>query len=258
MQILLVGQDGHGLRAEEIRVPHAEQSHQHGQIAREGRRAEVLIHLVKASEQLAEVLRPDGEHRRQADRRVHRVAPADPVPELEHVRGVDAELRAPPLHWWRRPRSGGRLPALSPSRPCSNHARAARALVIVSSVVKVFEETMNSVSRRIEIAHGFGEVGAIDVGYEAERHGALAVRLERLVGHHGAEIRAADADVDDVADALARVSFPVAAADAVRKVAHPGEHRVDLRHHVLAIHDERMRPSAHAAPCAAPPGSRRR
>ena len=111
---------------------------------------------------------------------------------------------------------------------------------------------------RIEIADGFGEVGAVDIRYEAERHGALAVVLERLVGHHGPEIRAADADVDDVADALAGVSFPVAAADAVREVAHPVEHRVDLRHHVLAIHDDRMRPWAHATQCAAQPGSRRR
>ena len=34
----------------------------------------------------------------------------------------------------------------SPPRPASDQARAVCALVIVSSVVKVFEETMNSVS----------------------------------------------------------------------------------------------------------------
>ena len=35
----------------------------------------------------------DGEHRRQADGRIHRIAAAHPVPEAEHVCGVDAELR---------------------------------------------------------------------------------------------------------------------------------------------------------------------
>ena len=35
---------------------------------------------------------PIDEHQRQADRRVDRVAAADPVPEAEHVLGVDAEL----------------------------------------------------------------------------------------------------------------------------------------------------------------------
>ena len=34
----------------------------------------------------------------------------------------------------------------SPPSPCSDQARAVWALVIVSSVVKVFDETMNSVS----------------------------------------------------------------------------------------------------------------
>ena len=34
----------------------------------------------------------------------------------------------------------------SPPSPASTHSRAVRALVIVSSVVKVFEETMNRVS----------------------------------------------------------------------------------------------------------------
>ena len=37
------------------------------------------------------------------------------------------------------------IAASSPPRPARAHSRAVRALVIVSSVVKVFEETMNSV-----------------------------------------------------------------------------------------------------------------
>ncbi len=35
---------------------------------------------------------------------------------------------------------------LSPPNPCTNQSRAAAAFVMVSSVVKVFEEMMNSVS----------------------------------------------------------------------------------------------------------------
>ena len=69
----------------------------------------------------------------------------------------------------------------------------------------------------VEVADGFDEVGAIDVGDEAEGEVALAVVLQRLVGHDRAEVGAADADVDDVADALAGVSLPLAAADACRR-----------------------------------------
>ena len=80
------------------------------------------------------------------------------------------------------------------------------ALVIVSSVVNVFDEMMNSVSAGSRSSDGLGEVRAVDVGDEAERQVAVAVVPQRLVGHHRPEVRAADADVDDVADPLAGVT----------------------------------------------------
>ncbi len=92
---------------------------------------------------------------------------------------------------------------------CRHQARAACALVSVSSVVKVFEQTMNSVSAGVEIARRLDEIGAVDIGDEAERHVAPAVVAQRFVGHDRAEIRAADADVDDVADALAGMPEPL-------------------------------------------------
>ena len=92
LQVLLVGQHGHRLGAEEVVVPDRQQAHQHRQVLLERSGAEMLVHLVEAVEHGAEVIRADGQHRREADGRVHRIAPADPVPELEHVGGVDAEL----------------------------------------------------------------------------------------------------------------------------------------------------------------------
>jgi hypothetical protein len=59
------------------------------------------------------------------------------------------------------------------AQPASDQARAEWALVIVSCVVKVLEETMKSVSSGLKVAHGLGEVGAIHVGDEAEGHVAL-------------------------------------------------------------------------------------
>ena len=68
---------------------------------------------------------------------------------------------------------------------------------------------------------------------------AVAVVLERLVGHHRPEVGAADADVDDVANSLAGVALPGPVAHPVGEVRHLLEHRVDLGHHVLAIDDDR-------------------
>ena len=93
--------------------------------------------------------------------------------------------------------------------------------------------------RGVEALHRFGEVGPIDVRYEAECDVAGAVVPQRLVGHHGPEVRAADADVHDVAYAPAGSPKPLSAADAIRELAHPVQHRVHLRHDVYAVHDDR-------------------
>ncbi len=69
--------------------------------------------------------------------------------------------------------------------------------------------------RRVEIAHGLGEVGAVDVRDEAERQVAVAVVPQGLVGHDRAQIGAADADVDDVANRACRCGPSMAAADAL-------------------------------------------
>ena len=95
---------------------------------------------------------------------------------------------------------------------------------------------------RIEVARGFDEVDAVDVRHEPEGQRAVAVVAERLVGHDGPEVRAADADVDDVPDALAGVALPLAAADAVGEAGHPVEDGMHVGHDVLAVDDDRRVP----------------
>ena len=97
---------------------------------------------------------------------------------------------------------------------------------------------MNSVSAGLRSRVASTKSVAVHVGDEAEGQGALAVMPERFVGHHRPEVGAADADVDDVANALAGVALPRAAAHAVGEVGHLVEHRMDLGHHVLAVHDD--------------------
>ena len=96
--------------------------------------------------------------------------------------------------------------------------------------------------RRVEVAGRLHEIGPVDVRHEAKGQRAIAVVSERLVGHHRAEIRAADADVDDVPDALAGVSLPFAGAHTVREVRHDVEDRMDLGHDVLAVHHDGASP----------------
>src|SRR5580704_9784727 len=68
--------------------------------------------------------------------------------------------------------------------------------------------------------------------------------LERLVGHHGPKVRAADADVDDVPNALAGMAQPAAASDAMGEVRHFIQHGVYFRHDVHSVNDDRCSPGS--------------
>src|SRR5262249_21926005 len=93
--------------------------------------------------------------------------------------------------------------------------------------------------RRVQVTRRLHEIGPVHVRHETKGHRAIAVVPERFVGHHRAEIRAANADVDDVADALTRMALPFAAPHPVRELGHGVEDGVDLGHDVLAVHDDR-------------------
>ena len=193
---------------------------------------------MEAVEQGSKVVRPDGQHGREADRRIHGITPADPVPELEHVGGVDAELGH--LRGIRRNRDemlrhGFGIVAKARQRPVTRALSVRHRLQRRERLGRDDEQRF----RGIEVAGRFHQVGAVDVGNEPERHGPVAVMLECLVGHHRPEVGAADADVDDVANAFAGVALPGAAAHPVGEVRHLVEDGVDLGHHVFAIDDDR-------------------
>src|SRR5262249_11671706 len=90
----------------------------------------------------------------------------------------------------------------------------------------------------IEVASRLYEVCPIYVGDESARQSPIAVVLQCFIGHDGTEVGATNADVDDIANPLARVTFPFTAADAVTKVRHLVEYGVHLRHDVFAVHDD--------------------
>jgi hypothetical protein len=92
MHVLIVRQDGFGLGTMEVVVPEADQGQQYGHVLFIGGSGEVHVHLEGALQQGLEVLEAEGEGDGHADGGPGGVAAADPVPELEHVVGVDAEL----------------------------------------------------------------------------------------------------------------------------------------------------------------------
>ena len=239
-QVLVVGQHRDRPRFEEVHVPDSEQAEQGGQILLERSGAVVLVHRVEPGEHVVEAVGPDGEHGREADGGVHRVTAAHPIPEAEHVGGIDAE-RGHGLgigaHRDEVLRHGGRI--FERSQQPALDALGVRHRFLRRERLRTDDHERLG---RVESLHGLGEVGAVHIREEAEGEVALRVVFERFVGHHGAEVRPADADVHDGANALPREAGPRAGTDAVREVRHAVEHGVNVRHHVLAIDDDRGTP----------------
>jgi len=87
----------------------------------------------------------------------------------------------------------------------------------------------------------FRKVRAIDVRNEVKRHVAFAVAPEAFVGHSRAQVRPADADVNDSSNALPGVAPPRTTAEAITEISNPAEHGVDSVNDVLSIdHNGRL------------------
>ena len=86
-QAPVVGQDRMRADVEEIDVPDTDHREHHRQVLFERGFAKVAVHRVRAFEHLAKRGHADLERDRQADSRPHRVAPADPVPQIEPAVG---------------------------------------------------------------------------------------------------------------------------------------------------------------------------
>ena len=167
------------LGAEEVVVPDAQQAQQHRQILLQRGGAEMLVHGVEAGEHLAEIVRPDGDHQRQADGRVVRIAAADPVPELEHVGRVDAELR----HFGRVGRDGHEVfgDRFFVARASCRHQVAGRMGVGQRfQGGEGFGRDDEQRFGRIEIADGLGQIAAVDIRDEAERQIAVGCNAAGL------------------------------------------------------------------------------
>ena len=146
LQVLLVGQHRDRLGAEEIVVPDGQEAHEHRQVALERVRCE----SARPSGGSHRASRGNCPGRWRASSRGRSPNPSSsarrPSPRTRTC--WRCRCRTSPLRprWSRRRQNAWRSTFRRLPEPASAQARAVCALVIVSRVVKVFDETMNSVS----------------------------------------------------------------------------------------------------------------
>src|SRR5215472_252748 len=92
LQILLIRKNSDSVCAKEVVVPEADQPHEYGEVLLKWSSAKMLIQLMESVQHGPEMVGTDGQHRGKANRRIHGVAPADPIPEFKHVGRIDPEF----------------------------------------------------------------------------------------------------------------------------------------------------------------------
>ena len=92
MQVARVRQHGPRREVAKGSIPNFDQPRQHRHIRGQRFVGQMFIDDPKPSQHVAEGVGADGDHQRQADGGIHRVAAADPIPKAEHVVGVDPEV----------------------------------------------------------------------------------------------------------------------------------------------------------------------
>ena len=196
----------------------------------------MLVHGVGAVEQFIEPLRAEIDHDRQTDRRPQAVAAANPVPEAEHVGGVDPELRDFRLVG----RNGDevlrdrRLVLHVVQQPGAGGSGVGQGFLGREGLGGDDEQGRAG----IEPPHRLRDVGAVHVGDEMQVQVAVAIGLQRLRHHVRPQVGAADADVDDIGDAPPVMAFPGAVANGAGEAGHPLQHAAHVRHDIDAIdHD---------------------
>ena len=243
-EFLRIRQDGLGVAPEIVAVVDPDHGQQHRCVAIEGCGAEVLVDHVEPVEELAEPVRADQDHQRQPDRRVDRVAPTDPVPEPEHVVGVDAEGGDPfSIRRHGDEVVGDRGVSQRIDQPGTRGAGIRQRLDRAEGLRGDDEQGRLG---RYPLQR-LVDVGAVDVGDEVAGDAGVAVRRQRLCRHGRPQVGAADADVDHVRD-------PLVAANPLGERGHRIEHLV----HRLARRSRRRPRPRHLVALGALCGARAR
>mmetsp|Transcript_53784 Transcript_53784/g.126936 ORF Transcript_53784/g.126936 Transcript_53784/m.126936 type:complete len:559 (+) Transcript_53784:879-2555(+) len=203
--------------AVEVAVPDVDQTQQHRQVLGERRGRKVLVHRMRAGQQVAEVAGADRDRDRQTDDRPQRVAATDPVPEAKGR--VDAKGRS-----GRGVAAGGDEVARHVRTACGQEPGLGRLRIGQRFLGR--EGLGRDDEQRvlgIEACQHRRKVMAVDIGDEMQLQVTPPKSLQRLHDHRRPEVAAADADMDDVRDRAA-----LATAHALGK----GQHRVQRGLHL--------------------------
>jgi len=198
----------------------------------------MAVHGLTAAQQLHETLGAESAIiSGTPDRRGQRKTPAHPIPEFKDILGGNAPcLRRPRIggHGNDVPAQGGPVLKML-QQPFAGSGGVGHGLLGGERLRGQDEQRR----LRREGTQRLGQVAGIEVGDEMDLQVALGVEAQGGAGHARAQVRAADADVNDVAQGAAAESDPVPRAHAAGGGGHPLPDLADARHDVDAADPQR-------------------
>ncbi len=160
---------------------------------------------METSQERAVVLGPDRHHGGQPDGGGHRIPTTDPIPEAEHVVGVDSKCSNPFLCRTHRNEVPGNGLLSEGTRNPGAGAGSVRHGFLGREGFRRDDEQR---ALRIDTAKDIGEIGRIDIRYEMTSDLRIPESPQSLVRHNRPQIRSADTDVYDVGDHFTRAATP--------------------------------------------------
>jgi hypothetical protein len=171
------------LGTEEVRVPDTQETTNDGDVLLQRSLLEMLVHSMRTSEELVEVVETNVESDAQADGTPHTVASANPVGESEHVLLVDTELGNLLLVGRQSNEVLSNVLLLSAlQEPCLRSVGVGDGLGSRESLGSDEEEGGLGVG----VLESLCDVSAVNVGDEVDLEGAVGVCLESFRDHDGA------------------------------------------------------------------------
>jgi hypothetical protein len=173
------------LSTKEVRVPHAQKTADDRDILLQRSLFEVLVHGVRTSEKLVEVVEANVKGNAQTNGTPYTVASTDPVGEPEHVLLVDTKLGNLLLVGGESDKVLGNVLLLSAlQEPCLCSVCVCYRLGGCEGLGSDEEESGLGVG----VLEGLCDVCAVNVGDEVDLEGTVGVSLESFRYHDGAAV----------------------------------------------------------------------
>ena len=222
MEVLVIRQKRVSLSAIEVVVPNADDGEEDRKVTLQGGLLEVLVHTMSTLQERFKVVVANIQSDRETNRTPQAVTTTNPVPELEHVGGVDTEgLNGFGIRGESYKVLGDVSLVLGKGQEPGPRGLGIRDSLLGS---ERFAGDNEQSTFWVADSEGLCEVGSINVGDEVGSEVPFCVGLERFGHHDGTQIGTTNTDVDDGVDGFSGVTFPGATSNRIGELFDVGEH----------------------------------